>query len=74
MLRLLAVTQRPELVDGRSGDISVVSRSDKFRIQIGSDWSQMGQIWNFLFSVSVHYVSFMGNMTNFGSMSESRGR
>ena len=27
----------------------------KFVIQIGSDWSKMGQIWDFLRSVSVHF-------------------
>ena len=27
----------------------------KFRIQIGSNWPQMGQIWDFLRSVSVHF-------------------
>ena len=27
----------------------------KFAIQIGSDWPQMGQIWDFLRSVSVHF-------------------
>ena len=27
----------------------------KFGIQIGSDWHQMGQIWDFLRSVSVHF-------------------
>ena len=29
----------------------------KFCIQIGSDWPQMGQIWGFLRSVSVHFGS-----------------
>ena len=32
-------------------------REVKFDIQIGSDWTQMGQIWHFLRSVSVHFVS-----------------
>ena len=30
-------------------------RDVKFGIQIGSDWPQMGQIWDFLRSVSVHF-------------------
>ena len=30
------------------------NRDIKFSIQIGSDWSKMGQIWDFLTSVSVH--------------------
>ena len=29
----------------------------KIAIQIGSYWSQMGQIWDFLRSVSVHFGS-----------------
>jgi len=32
-------------------------RDVTFGIQIGSDWPQMGQIWDFLRSVSVHFVS-----------------
>ena len=31
------------------------SRSIKFSIQIGLDWPQMGQIWDFLRSVSVYF-------------------
>ena len=27
----------------------------KFDIEIGSDWTQMGPIWDFLRSVSVHF-------------------
>ena len=31
------------------------SRNVKFGIQVGSDWPQMGQIWDFLKSVSLHF-------------------
>ena len=34
---------------------SLYFRDDKFVIQIGSDWPQMGQIWDFLRSVSVNF-------------------
>ena len=37
-------------------------RAVKFSIQIGSDWSQMGQIWDFLRSVSVHFGSASQNV------------
>ena len=38
------------------GQVSRVGVKDgKFRIQIGSDWPQVGQIWDFLRSVSVHF-------------------
>ena len=33
----------------------VTNRDVKFGLQIGSDWSQMGQIWDILRSVSVHF-------------------
>ena len=33
-----------------------IARDVKFGIQIGSDWHQMGQIWDFLRSVSVHFA------------------
>ena len=32
-----------------------VRQGVKFAIQIGSDWPNMGQIWDFLRSVSVHF-------------------
>ena len=34
-----------------------LTKDVKFGIQIGSDWPQMGQIWDFLISVSVHFDS-----------------
>ena len=34
----------------------------KFAIQIGSDWPQMGQIWDFLRSVSVHFGAVRQNV------------
>ena len=34
-------------------------RDVKFRVQIGSDWRQMGQIWDFL-RASEHFVTNLG--------------
>ena len=41
------------------------TRDDNFAIQIGSDWPQMGQIWDFFRSDSVRFcsVSIMGSGT-----------
>ena len=39
-----------------------VNRDVKFGIQIGSSWSKMGQIWDFLRSVSVHFGSASQNV------------
>ena len=38
------------------------SRDVRFGIQIVSDWPQMGQIWDFLRSVSVHFGSASQNV------------
>ena len=38
------------------------TRDIKFGIKIGSDWLQIGQIWNFLRSVSVHFGSASQNV------------
>ena len=37
-------------------------RDVKFAIQIGSDWPQMGQFWDFLRSVSVHFSAGRQNV------------
>ena len=37
----------------------------KFGIQIGSDWPKMGQIWDFLRSVSVHFGSPRKDYANY---------
>ena len=37
-------------------------RDLKFGIQIASDWPQMGQIWDFLRSVSVHFGQLSFNV------------
>ena len=43
-------------IDACWGVFTAVSHSGgKFDIQIGSDWPEMGQIWDFLRSVSVHF-------------------
>ena len=39
-------------------------RAIKFGIRIGSDWPQMGQIWEFLRSLSVHFGSPSQNVWN----------
>ena len=38
-----------------SQNLDVATRGGEFGIQIGSDWPQMGQIWEFLRSVYVHF-------------------
>ena len=40
----------------------ISTRDRKFSIQIVSDWPQMGQIWDFLRSVSVHFGSMSLNV------------
>ena len=40
----------------RLNETQVMVWDVKFGIQIGSDWPQMGQIWDFLRSVSVHFA------------------
>ena len=40
----------------------VFAKDGKFSIQIGSDWPQMGQIWEFLRLVSVHFGSLSQNV------------
>ena len=46
------------LIKVESGSLTLLSRDVKFGIQIGSDrWPHMGQIWDFLRSVSLHFGS-----------------
>ena len=42
--------------------ITPSNRDGKFGIQIRSDWPEMGQIWGFLRSVSVHFGSESQNV------------
>ena len=42
--------------------VCVSHRDVKFGIQIGSVWLQIGQIWDFLRSVSVHFGSLSQNV------------
>ena len=39
------------------GTLNFLTRDVKLEIQVGSDWSQMGAIWDFLRSFSVHFGS-----------------
>ena len=41
----------------KAQDMSNLDRDIKFGLLILSDWPQMGQIWDFLRSVSVHFAS-----------------
>ena len=40
----------------------LIGRDLKFDILIGSDWPEMGQVWDFLRSVSVHFGSPIQNV------------
>ena len=37
--------------------VTVIARDVKFGIKTRSDWPKMGQIWDFLGSISVHFGS-----------------
>ena len=39
-----------------------IFRDVKFGIQIGSDWARIGQIWDFLRSVSLHFGAGCQNL------------
>ena len=56
-LKVLSVNNMSSVSQG--GEKCTGNRNIKFGIKISSDWPKMGQIWDFLRSVSVHFETYL---------------